>query len=64
MLWFLVDILMALGTGNLAALVLVDLSAAFDTVDRGILLRPIRTSYGLRGARRRLGCLTPKRSPA
>jgi len=33
------DILLAIDSGDLAALVLLDLSAAFDTVDSAILLR-------------------------
>lgn len=43
------DILSALGSGDLAALVLIDLSAAFDTVDHETLLRRLRKSYGLDG---------------
>jgi len=45
----LTDILKALDGGDLAILTLLDLSAAFDTVDRGILLRRLETSYGLQG---------------
>ena len=44
------DILLALDSGNLAILALLDLSAAFDSVDHDTLLTRLRLSYGLTGA--------------
>ena len=49
MLKVLSDILLALDSGNLAMLTLLDLSAAFDSVDHDTLLRRLQTSYGLGG---------------
>jgi hypothetical protein len=43
------DILKAVDSGNVAGLVLLDLSAAFDTVDHDILLHRLNTSYGING---------------
>jgi hypothetical protein len=43
------DILAALDRGDFAALVLLDLSAAFDTVDHAILLKRMRRSFGISG---------------
>ena len=41
------DILLAVDSGDLAMLTLLDLSAAFDTVDHATLLRRLEVSYGL-----------------
>jgi len=43
------DILEAVDSSYVAALVLLDLSAAFDTVDHAILCRRLQVSYGLGG---------------
>jgi len=45
----LADTLLALDSGNLAMLTLLDLSAAFDSVDHNTLLQYLTTSYGLGG---------------
>ena len=43
------DILSALDRGDIAFLNLLDLSAAFDTVDHATLLKRMEISYGLKG---------------
>jgi len=43
------DILRILDSGDLATLALLDLSAAFDTVDHDVMLCRLRVSYGLTG---------------
>jgi len=43
------DILLALDSGNLAMLSLLELLAALDTVDHDTLLRRLQTSYGFDG---------------
>ena len=47
MLHVLSDLLDAFDRGEVAALVLLDLSAAFDTVDHAILFERLRRSLGL-----------------
>jgi len=44
------DILMAIDKGDLAMLIMLDLSAAFDSVDQSILLCRLHISYGLDSA--------------
>ena len=43
------DIRLALDTGDIGVLVVLDLSAAFDTVDHNTVLRRLEVSYGLLG---------------
>jgi len=49
MLKVMCDIVLALDSGNLAMLSLLDLSAAFDTVDHDTLLQRLQTSNGFDG---------------
>ena len=43
------DMLMAADGGQVSALCLLDLSAAFDTVDRNLPMWRLEHQYGLRG---------------
>jgi len=50
MLKVLTDILYAVDDGDLSVLALLDLSAAFDTVDHDMLLTRLKVSFDIRGA--------------
>ena len=43
------DILLALDSGNVSLQTLLDFSAAFDTIDQGILLKRLQRMYGISG---------------
>ena len=46
-LWVLSDIIKAVDRGDTAALILLDLSAAYDTVDNALLLQRLQTTFGI-----------------
>jgi hypothetical protein len=50
------DVFNAADTGRVTILALLDLSAAFDTVDHDILVRRLETTYGIGGAVLRWMC--------
>ena len=43
------ELLMAVDHGDFATLTLLDLSAAFDTIDHDILIERLQTSFGIDG---------------
>ena len=43
------DLLLVMDKGRVSALTLLDLSAAFDTIDHTTLLHRLRTLYGISG---------------
>ena len=43
------DLLLAVDAGDAAGLVLLDFSAAFDTIDHSILFRRLESTFGIRG---------------
>jgi len=49
------DIILAVDRGDVAGLVLLDLSAAFETVDRDILLQRLRVTFGINDVAHRGG---------
>ena len=44
------DIMAAIDKGHSVAMIMLDLSSAFDTLDHSILLARLRNMYGIRGA--------------